>query len=398
MTESLLPELPRARVHPFDPPPEYDRLRKQSPISRFVWPNGVEGWLVTTYDEVRALLSDPRLSINRFQSPPPSLAFGRKPAVLLPRSLVAMDPPEHTPWRRLIVRELTPRWARSMEPRVTEITREYIDRIRDAGPPTDLVPALNLPVPSRVICELLGVPDTDHGFFQKQAEVRSTVGSAPEQVDEATAALHGYLDQLVADKRTASADDLLGRLAVAEIDGERPPHEIVVGMAMLLLIAGHETTSNTMGLGTAMLLANRGLIGELADEERAGALVEEILRLQAIVQYGVVRRATDDIDIAGVHIAAGDWVVSSLASANRDESRYACPHAVDTSAGQAPHLTFGYGIHQCAGQSLARVELRVVLRELFGAFPNLHSTLPIEELPYRENMFIYGLLELPVAW
>ncbi|HEY0806221.1 MAG TPA: cytochrome P450 [Pseudonocardiaceae bacterium] len=398
MTESLLPELPRARVHPFDPPPEYDRLRKESPIARFVWPNGVEGWLVTTYDEVRALLSDPRLSINRFQSPPPSLAFGRKPAVLLPRSLVAMDPPEHTPWRRLIVRELTPRWARSMEPRIREITLEYIDQIRQAGPPSDLVPALNLPVPSRVICELLGVPDTDHGFFQKQAEVRSTVGSAPEDVDNATAALHDYLDQLVADKRKSGADDILGRLAVAEIDGERAPHEIVVGMAMLLLIAGHETTSNVIGLGTAMLLANRGLIAELADDERAGALVEEILRLQAIVQYGVVRRATGDIDIAGVHIAAGDWVVSSLLSANRDESRYACPHAVDTSETPAPHLTFGYGIHQCAGQSLARVELRVVLRELFNAFPKLHSTMPVEQLPYRENMFIYGLLKLPVAW
>jgi len=393
-----LPELPRTRTHPFDPPPEYTRLRADAPIARHVWPNGVEAWLVSTYDEVRALLADPRLSINRFSSPPPSLAAGRKPAVLLPRSLVAMDPPEHTPWRRLIVRELTPRWARSMEPRIREITREYIDQIRLAGPPTDLVPALNLPVPSRVICELLGVPDADQGFFQKQAEVRSTVGSKPDDVDAATAALHDYLDELVAEKRRTNADDLLGRLAVAEIDGVRPPHEIVVGMAMLLLIAGHETTSNMIGLGTATLLANRALIGELADAERAAALVEEILRIHAIVQFGVVRRATEDIDIAGVRIAAGDWVVSSMASANRDESRYACPHAVDVSSAQPPHLTFGYGVHQCAGQSLARVELRVVLRELFAAFPELRSTLPVERLPYRENMFVYGLLELPVEW
>jgi cytochrome P450 len=169
-------------------------------------------------------------------------------------------------------------------------------------------------------------------------------------------------------------------------------------MAMLLLIAGHETTSNMIGLGTATLLANRTLIDELADTDRATALVEEILRIHSIVQYGVVRRATEDIDIAGVHIAAGDWVVSSLASANRDESRYGCPHAVDTTRAQAPHLTFGYGVHQCAGQSLARVELRVVLRELFDAFPGLHSTMPVERLPYRENMFVYGLLRLPVTW
>jgi cytochrome P450 len=217
-------------------------------------------------------------------------------------------------------------------------------------------------------------------------------------VEAATAALHDYLDQLVADKRRTGADDLLGRLAVAEIDGERPPHEIVVGMAMLLLIAGHETTSNMIGLGTATLLDNRDLIAELADFDRASALIDEILRLHSIIQYGVVRRATEDIDIAGVHIAAGDWVVSSLASANRDESRYGCPHAVQTEQAQAPHLTFGYGIHQCAGQSLARVELRVVLRELFAAFPDLHATMPVESLPYRENMFVYGLLQLPVVW
>lgn len=393
-----LPQLPRSRTNPFDPPPEYALLRKESPISRFVWPNGVEGWLVTRYNDVRALLSDPRLSINRFNSPPPNLSAGRKPSVMLPKSLVAMDPPEHTPWRRLVVREMTPRWARSMEPRIVEITRGYLDAIREMGPPADLVPNLNFPVPSKVICDLLGVPDSDHAFFQEQAGIRSEVGAAPERVDAATGALYGYLDDLVTEKRRTGADDLLGRLARAELDGKPAPHDIVVGQAMLLLIAGHDTTANMIGLGTAQLLAEPRLVGDIADPVRGSALVEEILRMQAIIQYGIVRRATADIEIGGVRIAEGDWVVSSLASANRDEERYACPHAVDAGAANAPHLTFGYGVHQCAGQSLARVEVRIVLRELFRAFPALRAVTPVEELRYREDMFVYGLFELPVQW
>jgi cytochrome P450 len=293
---------------------------------------------------------------------------------------------------------MTPRWARSMEPRLVEITRGYLDQIRDSGPPADLVPTLNFPVPSKVICDILGVPDSDHAFFQEQAGIRSEVGAAPERVDAATGALYSYLDDLVRSKRKAGADDLLGRLSRAEIDGSPAPHDIVVGQAMLLLIAGHDTTANMIGLGTAMLLREPALVEHLWNTERATALVEEILRMQAIIQYGIVRRAVADIDLDDVHITKGDWVVVSLASANRDETRYACPHAVDSEQKGAPHLTFGYGVHQCAGQSLARVEVRVVLRELFAAFPGLRPTVPVEELSYREDMFVYGLFSLPVEW
>ncbi|OLF17357.1 cytochrome P450 [Actinophytocola xanthii] len=398
---SSLPDLPRSRTHPFHPPPEYEQLRKESPISRFLWPNGVEGWLVTGYSEVRTLLADPRLSINRFNSPPPSVSVvkDRKPEAMLPRSLVAMDPPEHTPWRRAIVKEMTPRWARSMEPRIAAITHEYLDRIREAGQPADLVTDLALPVPSRVICEVLGVPAADQAFFQEQAEVRSQVGAPPEKVNAATTALYEYLGQLVADKRrTGNREDVLGRLVHAEIAGEPAPQDIVVGQAMLLLIAGHETTANMIGLGVATLMDNRELIADLADTAKGTALVEEILRMHAIIQWGIIRRATDDIDVNGVRIAKGDWVVCSLSSANRDESRYSCPHLVDPGQPQAPHLTFGYGVHQCAGQSLARTEVRVVLRELFATFPELRITVPVEELRYRYEMWVYGLYECPVVW
>lgn len=394
---SSLPMLPRHREHPFAIPAEYTALRAEAPISRFVWPNGVEGWLVTTYDHIRTLLADNRLSIDRAGNMPPSLAIGRKP-VMMPRSLVAMDPPEHTPWRRQILRDLTPGKARALEPKITAITREYLARMRAAGPSTDLLSALAFPVPSRIICELLGVPTADQEFFQRQTHVRSSVASTPEQVDEATIALVDYLTGVCEQKRREPVDDLLSRLGMAEIHGERVSRDYMVGMAMLLLLAGHETTASTIGIGVAHVMGDDKLIGELGTPEGADRLVEEILRMHSIIQYGVTRRATADIQLGGVRIAAGDWITCLLASGNQDETVYKCPHAIDTSQPQIPHLTFGYGVHQCVGMSLARVELRVVLRELFAWFPTLRPTRPAEQLRYRDDMFVYGLYELPVTW
>lgn len=392
-----LPTLPRQRPHPFDIPEEYEELRAQAPISRFVWPNGVEGWLVTTYDHIRALLADKRLSIDRAGNMPPSLAIGRKP-VMMPRSLVAMDPPEHTKWRRLILRDLTPGKARALEPRITEITRDHLNRMREQGPPTDLLSALAFPVPSMIICELLGVPASDQEFFQQQTHIRSSVASTPEQVDEATIALVDYLTGVCADKQRHPVDDLLSHLGTAQVDGEPVSLDYMVGMAMLLLLAGHETTASTIGIGAAHLMGDRRLIGELGTVESAERLVEEILRMHSIIQYGVTRRATADLEIGGVRIASGEWVTCLLASGNRDESVYQCPHAIDTAQPPVQHLTFGHGVHQCVGMSLARVELRVVLRELFAQLPTLRSRRPVEELRYRDDMFVYGLYDLPVEW
>ncbi|GLY69675.1 cytochrome P450 [Amycolatopsis taiwanensis] len=395
---STLPMLPRERVtHPFDLPPEYLALRKEAPISRFVWPNGVEGWLVTTYDLQREVLADNRFSIDRAGCMPPSLAVGRKP-VMMPRSLVAMDPPEHTKWRRLIMRDLTPGKARALEPRIEAVTRKHLARMREQGPPVDLLPSLAFPVPSAIICELLGVPVADQDFFQHQTHVRSSVHSTPDEVDEATIALTEYLAGIVDEKKRHPADDLLSHLGQAEVDGEPVSREHMVGMAMLLLLAGHETTASTIGVGVANLMGRPDLIQELRTRESADRLVEEILRIHSVIQYGVLRRATEDVEVGGVRIAAGDWVTCLLASGNRDESRYQCSHAIDVNQPTVPHITFGYGVHQCVGMSLARVELRVVLRALFTEFPDLSPICPVEELRYREDMFVYGLYELPVRW
>ncbi|HEV3360715.1 MAG TPA: cytochrome P450 [Pseudonocardiaceae bacterium] len=394
---SSLPVLPRDRPHPFDLPAEYQKLRAEAPISRFVWPNGIEGWLVTTYEPIRSLLADPRLSIDRGGNMPPSLAIGRKP-VMMPRSLVSMDPPEHTKWRRLIMRDLTPGKARALQPKIEAITQEYLSAMIAGGSPADLLPSLAFPVPSRIICELLGVPSEDQEFFQQQTHVRSSVSSTPDEVDDATIALTDYLAKVVAGKKLHPVDDLLSHLGAGEIDGEPVSELYMVGMAMLLLLAGHETTASTIGIGVAHIMGDDALVAAARDPEQVDKLVEEVLRIHSIIQFGVTRRATDDIDINGVHIAKGEWVTCLLASGNRDESQYSCPHAIDPSQASTGHLTFGYGVHQCVGMSLARVELRVVLNALFTALPHLQSLRPVTELPYRQDMFVYGLRELPVRW
>ncbi len=392
-----LPTLPRNRLHPFDLPPEYATLRAEAPISRFVWPNGVQAWLVTSYEYIRTLLADPRLSIDRAGNRPPSLAIGRKP-VMMPRSLVSMDPPEHTKWRRLLMRDLTPGKARALQPKIEAITREYLTTMIDNGSPADLLPSLAFPVPSRIICELLGVPTADQEFFQHQTHVRSSVSSTPDQVDEATIALTEYLGGIVAEKKRHPVDDLLSHLGQGEIDGEPVSEEYMVGMAMLLLLAGHETTASTIGIGVAHLMGNEELIARAQDPKQVEKLVEEVLRMHSIIQFGVTRRVTEDIEIGGVRIAAGEWVSFQLGSGNRDEAQYSCPHELNPDQAAAPHLTFGYGVHQCIGMSLARVELRVVLNALFTALPKLAPVHPVEEMRYRDDMFVYGLLELPVCW
>ncbi len=394
MTAELSPpQLPMQRDCPLHPPPDYQRLRAQSPVSRFTWPNGVQAWLVTRYADVRAALGDRRLSVDRTASPPPSLALGRASGVMLPRSLVGMDPPEHTLWRRLIIREMTARRMARLRPRIEEIVDEHLERMARTGPPADLVPAFALPVPSLVICELLGIPPADRAEFQRHTEVISAVDSAAGQVQAASSALMGYIGELIAAKRRAPGDDILSHLAQATVDGPAPDSDGALGNGMLLLIAGHETSVVTLLDYPDQLRLVR------EDPALIDRAVEELLRFHAVIQYGLVRRATEDLSIGGQQVQAGDWVVCSLASANRDLASCAGDPA-EFRAGREPasHTSFGYGIHQCAGQHLARLELRAALSGLFRRFPGLRLAEPSGQLPFRTDMFVYGLHRVPLCW
>jgi cytochrome P450 len=397
-TSTVPPPLPVHRDDPLHPPAEYAELRAGEPVSRRRWPNGIDAWLVSGYEQVRQVLGDPRTSVDRASSPPPSLGGGRRPAVMLPKSLVGMDPPEHTRWRELVIRELTVAKIRALQPRVERIVDEHLDRLAAAGPPADLVSDFSLPVPSLVICELLGVPAADRPLFTGQVAVRGRVSSTPDEVDRATIELTDYIRTLVAAKRAAPTPDLLSRLTGAQMDGRAVPDEELVSTAFLLLVAGHDTTANMIALSVVTLLSNPGLIPAILDPTQAHAAAEELLRFHSVIQYGVVRRATADMSLGGHHIGAGDWLVCSLASANRDEAAFAEPDLLRLDRPARAQMSFGDGPHQCAGQNLARMELTVALSRLFRRFPGLALQQPLDRLPFRADMFVYGLHELPVRW
>jgi cytochrome P450 len=395
-----LPPLPTERESPLHPPPEYARLREQAPISKHRWPNGVEAWLVTRYEDIHAFLGDPRLSIDRRPSLPPMLSAARQSKDTLPRSLSSMDPPEHTPRRQLYMRELTVRRTARLLPAIQAAADRLVDGLVERGPPAELVEGYARPLSSQVICELLGVASEDREYFQRQMDVIVSTGSPADALAAAGAALHDYVTELVRLRRKEPVDDILSRLATAEVDGRLLDEEEVVGHGMLLLNAGHETTASLIVLGLATLMAHPEQRDALvADPDLVDAAMEEVLRHQTVLHFGVVRRTTADIRLGDVVIPAGDWVVCSLASGNRDPAVYPDPDRFDIHREPgARQLSFGYGIHQCAGQHLSRFELRVALLTLFGRLPGVRLTRPLEELAFRPKAYLYSLEQLPVTW
>ncbi|MFE0374685.1 cytochrome P450 [Streptomyces inhibens] len=388
---------PTVRTCPFDPPEEYGTLREQAPVTQVTFPDGATGWLVTRYEDVRAVLSDPRFSakrtVLRTGSPGTNTAALPSPP---PGMFIMMDAPEHTRFRRLLTGQFTVRRMRQLAPAVEKIVAEQLDAMASAEGPVDLVQAFALPVPSLVICELLGVPYADREEFQRNSATIVRLDSSPEEFQQAQAAMRGFIHQLVLAKRENPTDDILGELVRS---GELTDEELA-GVGVLLLIAGHETTANMIALGTMCLLNNPEQLEALrADPSLMDGAVEELLRYLTIVQFGVRRTALEDVELHGHQIKEGSLVVASLASGNRDAAHFTDdPEQLDAGRPFTPHLAFGHGIHQCLGQQLARVEMKEALSALLDRFPTLRLAVPVEQVPMRDNMLVYGVHELPVTW
>jgi cytochrome P450 len=400
-----VPLFPMPRTTPFDPPEGYAALSAQGPVSRGVMASGQPIWLITGHEHVRRVLADPRVSSSRRHDAFPLVAEAtpemRAKLSLFTDALVSADPPEHTERRRLLITEFTVRRVQAMQPRIQEIVDERIDAMVAAGPPADLFTDLALSVPSLVICELLGVPYAERDFFQGRSRVMVAQTSSEADRGRATVEMYGYFDKLVSAKQADPGDDLLGRLIVR--DGESPggrvfDHRLLVGLATLLLIAGHETTSNVISLGTLALLRHPDQLAKLtADPSLVSGTVEELLRFLSIVEAGF-RVATDDIEVGGTVIRAGDALVTVAGSANRDGAAFEHADELDVTRSARHHVSFGYGIHQCLGQNLARTELEVVFRTLFRRMPGLRIAVPVEEVPFKDDSTIYGVNGLPVTW
>ncbi|MFH9249155.1 cytochrome P450 [Streptomyces lydicus] len=385
---------PTMRTCPFDPPEEYRTLREQEPITRMTFVDGRPGWLVTRYEDVRAVLADPRFSAGgpRLGDGIPAGAAHTPP----PGMFIFMDPPEHTRFRRLLTGKFTVRRMQQLTPLVEQFVAERLDAMARAESPVDLVREFALPVPSLVICELLGVPYADREEFQRNSARMISLTAGPEANQEAREAMRSHIGRLVLAKRAEPTDDILGELVQS---GELTDEELA-GVGSLLLIAGHETTANMIALGTMCLLQNPEQLAALrADPTLMDGTVEELLRYLTIVQYGARRTALEDVELHGHLIEAGSPVVASLTSGNRDAAQFSDdPDRLDLMRKYSPHLAFGHGIHQCLGQQLARVEMKAALGALFERFPTLRLAVPPEDVPMRHDMIVYGVHELPVTW
>ncbi|GAA3609077.1 cytochrome P450 [Nonomuraea rosea] len=400
MSESLhtVTTMPAARQSgcPFDPPKELIEAREHGPISRFPFPDGHQGWLVTGFELVRSVLADPRFSSRKeLMSHHPLIDYGDievPPAP--PGEFLLMDEPQHSRYRKPLVGKFTVRRMRLLTERVEQVTAEHLDAMEKGGPSADLVTAFAKPIPAVIICELLGVPYEDRGSFQDNIDKFLGGEAGDEELIAAYIATQTYLAELVAAKRANPTDDLLSDLLDSDLTDEE-----LKGIALILLSAGFDTTANMLALGTFALLQNPAQLAALrADPALTDGAVEELLRYLSVAKQ-FQRVALEDVELGGQTIEAGTTVLLSLSTANRDPERFTDPHTLDLQRQDGGHLAFSHGIHQCLGQQLARVEMRVALPALLGRFPALRLAVPAEEVALRpETADIYGVKSLPVAW
>jgi cytochrome P450 len=387
------------RTCPFSPPAQYKELREQAPVCRVTLPGGDTAWALTRHEDIRAMLGDPRFSSDRGHPRFPLLIGARPARNDFKFSLIAMDPPEHGPARRAVVGEFTVKRLEALRPRIEQIVREHVDAMLAGHRPADLVQAISLPVPSLVICELLGVRYADHAFFQSRSStlLRRTIPT--EDRLRARDELRSYLDELVRQKEKSPTDDLLGRQISRQRGTGAYDHDGLVSLAVLLLIAGHETTANMISLGTVTMLEHPKTLAAIReDPSKTPGAVEELLRYFTIAELAVSRVTTADVEIGGVLIPAGEGVVALAHAANRDPDAFPQPDELDIGRTARHHLSFGFGAHQCLGQNLARTELLAVFNTLFQRVPTLRLAAPVEDLSFKDDATVYGIYELPVTW
>lgn len=357
-------------------------------------------WLVTDWADARTVLSDAEhFSRGQIEFRGMDEERVRK---MRAGMLLAQDPPDHTRLRRMLTGEFTVKRIRGLEPRITEIVDDHLDRLERLGSPADLVANFALAIPSLVISELLGVPYEDRDGFQERAAKVIDFTLEDDERRRVGDASRDYMSDLVDRHRRDPGEDLLSRLIVKHASSgsaDDLTQDELIGIGNLLLIAGHETTSNMLALGTLALLRHPDQLAVIRDEPAAvPAAVEELLRYLSVVHAALPRLATSDVTVGSTSVAEGDLIAVSLPAANRDASLVDDGGDLDVSRTPANHVAFGHGIHHCLGAPLARAEMQIAFPALFRRFPQLALADEAATVAYRRRTFIYGLTELPVTW
>ncbi|OKJ64636.1 cytochrome [Streptomyces sp. CB02009] len=381
-----------------DPHTTYARLREAGPAHRITGPDGMPVWVVTRYADVRRLLADPRLSLDKAHRLPGNYrGFSLPPA--LDANLLNMDPPDHTRIRRLVTKAFTPGRVDRMRPGIQLLADRLLDAVADRGH-ADLIAEFATPLPITVICDLLGVEQDARRDFRAWTDALIAPDPRnPGAAKRAVAAMLTYFPQLIADKRRTRGNDLLSDLIDARDDGDRLTEDELTSLAFLILFAGYENTVQLIGTAVLALLDHPEQLAELRDNpDKVEGAVEEFARFDGPALLAIRRFPVDDVEIGGVTIPAGETVMLSLASANRDPDRFPDPDRLDVHRRDGGHLALGHGIHYCVGAPLARLETQIAVSTLLRRFPDLELAAPRDDLRWRPSMRARGLIALPVRF
>lgn len=387
-----------ASARPFEPAPEMLALARQAPVQQLLLPDGASGWMVTGFEQVREVLADRRYSRALAASPDREK---RGLEILIAKSLLGLDPPEHTRLRKLVAGTFTARRMHLLAPQVAAIVSDLIDGLLAGPQPADLMTAFAQPLPIRVICRMLGVPPGDQDRFRAWSEALVAGWDRdPAEIEEALRALRGYLEELIAVKRAAPEDDLMSALIAMRDRDDRLSEDELVYMCLGILVGGHETTANQISLSLVALLTRPAQLARLrSDPALLPGAVEEVMRF---VQLGdglpPARVTAEEVTLGGVTIPAGEVVFPFFGIANRDPSVFPDPDTLDVTRSPGAHMGFGHGAHHCLGAQLARIELQETYRGLLGRLPGLCLAAEADQLRYKEKMAVLSLEELPVTW
>ena len=396
-SDAELPVLPVPRPPqcPLASPVEFASWREQPGLRQAMF-HGNPVWVVSRYQDIRAALVDPRLSAKTIPDSIMPTGADNKTPVMFART----DDPEHHRLRRMMTSNFTFRRCESMRPHIQEMVNHFLDEMVAMGPPADLVREFALPVPSLVIALLLGVPPEDLQLFQHNTTAGLDQKTTDAEKGQAFGAMYSYIEELVQRKECEPGDDLISRLITEYVATGQLDHATTAMNSVIMMQAGHETTANMISLGTVALLGHPSAferLGRTDDPAVIANIVEELMRYLSIVHSQVDRVATEDLVIGGQLIRAGEFVMMNLPAGNWDTEFVDDPDRFDIDRNTRGHLGFGYGVHQCIGANLARVEMQVAFATLARRLPGLKLAVPPEELSFKDAD-IYGMKELPVTW
>ncbi|MDG4862417.1 cytochrome P450 [Streptomyces sp. T-3] len=395
--EPAAPHFPFVSENGLDLPAGYRTVCPHTGSARITMPFGGQAWLFTRHADVRFIQSDRRFS-RELSIKPDAPRFWEEQVL---DGIGYRDAPEHTRLKRLVTKAFSGRRVQEFRPRMQAIVDRMLDELEAMAPPLDLVENFSMRVPGDGICEFMGVPDADRGRFEPFFDVIvSTTSASVEEMVKARESVEEYFTELIEQERTTPTDGLFGALVLARDEGDRLSEKELLEFGFGLILAGHETTGSLISDFVYTLLRNPDQLALLRQRpELVDGAVEELLRHTPLLTIGGVPFvASEDIEVGGVLVQAGELVIGSLEAANRDESVFQDPHRIDITRADNPHMAFSHGMHHCLGAPLARMELQLALGGLISRFPELRLAVDESELRWKPGLVVRGPVSLPVTW